>query len=393
MPNQKKSLYYQPIMTESDSALKVFICGNSSIETVTGQNILKRAIYVVKKNDGIVLNEEEIAQPLDGVGLDILARYHNSLEQKMRASDCALSDITTGNRENLGQLWTYTNTSIGQGRKIAISAYEKRKHHLPTHNPNKIERFSWATAEEFDQNISAFLDAEMQRKRSLEREKLATKSALPLVLATGILRIVRNRRRVLCNGEDIKLSEYEYALLKPVAEQMGNLVSFEEITAQGRLLKPNEQDSSIRTSAMKAFSQINTAAKYRYILSQPKVGYTLISEPPAQVSEPIMITNDNLELDVSNQRIWFKDQWIYPGVEVYKLLLFLGTHPDQSFKKDELIEAVYGERIVQDVAFRALITRARKAVGEHGSNGKYVSFRREEGYKMSFSHPNVHNTE
>ena len=58
--------------------------------------------------------------------------------------------------------------------------------------------------------------------------------------------------------------------------------------------------------------------------------------------------------------------------QVFDLLVFLVQNRDHVVSKDDLIEAVWGGRIVSESTLTSRINAARRAVGDSGENQKLI---------------------
>lgn len=72
------------------------------------------------------------------------------------------------------------------------------------------------------------------------------------------------------------------------------------------------------------------------------------------------------ELDTANQRLWRGGGEVAVEPQVFDLLRLLAENPARLVTRDEIVNAVWGGRIVSESAISARIASARKAVGDDG---------------------------
>ena len=58
--------------------------------------------------------------------------------------------------------------------------------------------------------------------------------------------------------------------------------------------------------------------------------------------------------------------------QVFDLLVYLVQHHDRVVSKDDLLQAVWGGRIVSDAALAARINAARRALGDNGKAQRWI---------------------
>src|SRR6516164_1320469 len=64
--------------------------------------------------------------------------------------------------------------------------------------------------------------------------------------------------------------------------------------------------------------------------------------------------------------------------QVFDLLVYLVQHHDRVVSKDDLLQAVWGGRIVSDAALAARINAARRALGDNGKAQRWIRCRAKE---------------
>src|SRR3954447_21966683 len=72
------------------------------------------------------------------------------------------------------------------------------------------------------------------------------------------------------------------------------------------------------------------------------------------------------ELDKDRRELRFRDVPVHVEPQVLDLLLYLVANRNHVVSKEEMIDAVWGGRIVSDVTLNSRINAARRAVGDDG---------------------------
>src|SRR5215471_10996926 len=88
-----------------------------------------------------------------------------------------------------------------------------------------------------------------------------------------------------------------------------------------------------------------------------------------------LFDTDRRELTCDDRRIPIEPQ-------VFDLLAYLLEHRDRVVSKDDLIEAVWGGRIVSDSTLTSRINAARKAVGDSGFDQKLIRTVPRKGFRF-----------
>jgi DNA-binding winged helix-turn-helix (wHTH) protein len=81
---------------------------------------------------------------------------------------------------------------------------------------------------------------------------------------------------------------------------------------------------------------------------------------------------DDFALDVGRRELWRGSTLVPIEPQVFDLLLFLIRHRDRVVGKDDLIDGVWGGRIVSDSTLTSRINAARKAVGDNGEAQRLI---------------------
>jgi DNA-binding winged helix-turn-helix (wHTH) protein len=90
----------------------------------------------------------------------------------------------------------------------------------------------------------------------------------------------------------------------------------------------------------------------------------------------------NCELDTERHELRFEGELRHIEPQVFDLLALLADHPGRLISRDEIIEAVWGGRIVSESAIAARINAARRAVGDDGSRQSVIATVARRGIKL-----------
>jgi TolB-like protein len=91
---------------------------------------------------------------------------------------------------------------------------------------------------------------------------------------------------------------------------------------------------------------------------------------------------ENIVLDPERREITRGSQAITPGPQVFDLLVHLVRNRERVVSKDDLIEAVWGGRIVSDSTLTSHINAVRKAIGDTGEQQRLVRTIARKGYRF-----------
>jgi len=80
----------------------------------------------------------------------------------------------------------------------------------------------------------------------------------------------------------------------------------------------------------------------------------------------MLIRFGSYELDWDRRELRFRDVPVYVEPKVLDLLIYLVSNRNHVVSKDEMIDAIWGGRIVSDVTLNSRINAARRAVGDNG---------------------------
>lgn len=101
-------------------------------------------------------------------------------------------------------------------------------------------------------------------------------------------------------------------------------------------------------------------------------------EPPSQI-----VSFENLQIDQQAQRVSVENQFVELSATEYKLLLFLMTHPEKVYSREQLLNHIWGDDIyVEDRTVDSYIRRLRRSL-EPFQADRYVQTVRGFGYRFS----------
>src|SRR5437868_8882278 len=85
------------------------------------------------------------------------------------------------------------------------------------------------------------------------------------------------------------------------------------------------------------------------------------------VAVPAMLVRfGSYELDKDRRELRFRDVPVHVEPQVLDLLIYLVANRNHVVSKEEMVDAVWGGRIVSDVTLNSRINAARRAVGDNG---------------------------
>ena len=101
-------------------------------------------------------------------------------------------------------------------------------------------------------------------------------------------------------------------------------------------------------------------------------------DPPSQI-----VSFENLQIDQQAQRVSVENQFVELSATEYKLLLFLMTHPEKVYSREQLLNHIWGDDIyVEDRTVDSYIRRLRRRL-EPFQADRYVQTVRGFGYRFS----------
>ena len=93
------------------------------------------------------------------------------------------------------------------------------------------------------------------------------------------------------------------------------------------------------------------------------------------------VVGNDLILDSSQRKVFRDDVEINLSELSYRLLLTLVEHAPNIVSHDDLINAVWPERVVSDENLKKRVSRLREALSENSDNPKYFIAERGLGYR------------
>lgn len=101
-------------------------------------------------------------------------------------------------------------------------------------------------------------------------------------------------------------------------------------------------------------------------------------DPPSQI-----VSFENLQIDQQAQCVSVENQFVELSATEYKLLLFLMTHPEKVYSREQLLNHIWGDDIyVEDRTVDSYIRRLRRSL-EPFQADRYVQTVRGFGYRFS----------
>ena len=96
----------------------------------------------------------------------------------------------------------------------------------------------------------------------------------------------------------------------------------------------------------------------------------------------VLSLGDGLELDTLQFELRRDEQRVPLEPQAFDVLLYLVSHRDRVVPKDELMDAIWGNRFVTESAVTSRIKQARKAVGDDGQRQRLIRTVHGRGYRF-----------
>ena len=90
----------------------------------------------------------------------------------------------------------------------------------------------------------------------------------------------------------------------------------------------------------------------------------------------------DLEIDVARQELRRAGATIHIEPQVFDLLVYLVRHRDRTVSREELVDAVWGGRIVSEGALGSRIAAARKSIGDTGEEQRLIRTLHKRGFRF-----------
>src|SRR5215472_7867391 len=112
----------------------------------------------------------------------------------------------------------------------------------------------------------------------------------------------------------------------------------------------------------------------------------LIGRMPGQIrttrEPPMLLALGDLVLDRARRELRRGAEVIALEPQVFDLLCYLVQHRDRVVSKDDLLQAVWGGRIVSDSALAARLHAVRRALGDDGEAQRWIRTMRRAGVRF-----------
>ena len=94
-------------------------------------------------------------------------------------------------------------------------------------------------------------------------------------------------------------------------------------------------------------------------------------------------------LDLANERLWCGDQALALRPKTFALLRYLVAHPGQLLTKAALLDALWPETMVSEVALSVCIRELRQALGDDARAPRFIETVHRRGYRFIGHLPTV----
>jgi TolB-like protein/class 3 adenylate cyclase len=115
-------------------------------------------------------------------------------------------------------------------------------------------------------------------------------------------------------------------------------------------------------------------------ISRPVEAYRV--DIPTERPGADVLRFDDFEIDTSLFELRRTGERVPIEPQVFDLLLFLARNPGRTVTKDELFEAIWGNRIVSDAALSGQIKAVRRAIGDDGTSQRIISTVHGRGFRF-----------
>src|SRR5690348_1358517 len=88
------------------------------------------------------------------------------------------------------------------------------------------------------------------------------------------------------------------------------------------------------------------------------------------------------ELDQERRELRFHAAPVHVEPQVFDLLLYLVANRDRVVSKDEMVDAIWGGRIVSDVTLNSRINAARRVIGDDGKTQALIRTLPRRGFRF-----------
>ncbi|NJP36780.1 response regulator transcription factor [Alkalicoccus luteus] len=102
-----------------------------------------------------------------------------------------------------------------------------------------------------------------------------------------------------------------------------------------------------------------------------------------ETDDGMIIRNGRLLIDLNQHSVFVEEEWVEMTKREFELLLYLMQHPDRSFSRGDLLEAVSDvERDLDERIIDVFISRLRQKIEPNKRNPTYIKTVRGVGYMM-----------
>jgi TolB-like protein/class 3 adenylate cyclase len=151
----------------------------------------------------------------------------------------------------------------------------------------------------------------------------------------------------------------------------------ESIAAPGGIVLSKQVHDHIGTNVPVAFTSLGEQSVKN--ISRPVEAYRVDIPPDSPGS---VLRFDEFEIDTSLFELRKLGERVPIEPQVFDLLLFMARNPGRTVTKDELFEAIWGNRIVSDAALSGLIKAVRRAIGDDGTSQRIISTVHGRGFRF-----------
>ncbi len=96
----------------------------------------------------------------------------------------------------------------------------------------------------------------------------------------------------------------------------------------------------------------------------------------------VILGFDDVELHLDRYEVWRAGEQVAVEPQVFDVLAYLATNGARVIPKEELLDAIWGDRFVSESALTSRIKSARRAVGDDGTNQRLIRTVHGRGYRL-----------
>ena len=200
---------------------------------------------------------------------------------------------------------------------------------------------------------------EIQRKLGARNARTADKQKLQF-------RIGLHVGDVIVEGDDI------------YGDGVNVAARLESIATPGSIVLSKQVHDHIGTNVPVDFTSLGEQSVKN--ISRPVEAYRVDIPPEAAGSHTLSF--DEFELDTSLFELRKSGERVPIEPQVFDLLLFLARNHERTVTRDEIFEAIWGNRIVSDAALSGQIKAARRALGDDGTLQRSIATVHGRGFRF-----------